>query len=312
VFKPHIIDIYGKKTHFIDGGLHRSLLTPNYQIPAFVTDKERRLNSILLLLYPEGEANSKLYGPVKQLNFIMVFIGYMIKLIFGANGVEAKFRMEQGVADYGQGVIPMNVDISPNNFGVSDETKKALGQKSIKSVQTYFNSFRNDASYYVDGVSISDCLYQVPSTQLNKANIQLEKNIQYDPQLVAEIIKHRTITQPEMIQSLQLLLKSSQPIDRDCLDKIIYDYCSPPLVVTGQEERELIYTTNMERLFNGLNYPLKDFFSQSTVSVDKEMVTNKDFYPEVTIIIDQGTPNINALKALYNQHINESNEFLRP
>lgn len=275
VFKPHFITIKGKKTAFIDGGLYCSLLSPEYRIPRFATEKEQRLDSLLLLLYPDSESNKALHEPTKKLNFIMVFIGYLIELIFGADWVQAQLRMEKGVKEHGPEVISMNVDISAADFGVSNKKKMEIGAQSVASVKSYFKNYRDEAAYVIEGLSWADCFYQVPLYQLEEAR-QLAKDC--DEFTISEIIKHRTCEQPKCIQVIQELLAQSEEVNLNTLDECIHRYCSAT-VFNNQDDKESIYHTNMERLLNGSSYALMHLFAQFELN-DK-------------------TPDLNRLKEYY-------------
>ena len=276
VFKPHYIDINGKKEPFIDGGFYRSIFTPTHQIPAFKTEMEKRLNSILLLLQPDTEANEHMYGPPQSLNFFLIFIGYLCKLIFGADGIQGRFEMEKSLKEYGHNVVSMNVDINPNDLGVTLEQKIAAGEKTEQSIKTYF-SFRKEAGYAIQG-SFSSCLYQVPFGQLNIAQAELCKQLSdAEPQIQDEldasakkIIVHRVkqetlaILINEKIDTIQQLIEAKTSVeDVDTalllLNEMMTTYCTLPLGV--EDDDKTIENVNMERLLNGTSYQLENLFT---------------------------------------------------
>lgn len=264
VFKPHTIEIDGQKKQFMDGGMHRSLLTPEYQIPKFVTNKERRLDSVLLWLEPEEEANQKIYGASTSLNVAMIFIGWLIEMVFGANGVQAKFGMEQGAKNYGQNVIPMDTNISPNDFGISVESKQILSEQSVRSVKNYFQNFREGASYIIDGGSLEECLYELPYLKLDEAIDSINEH-PLDKSITDEVKAHRALQESEyskiILHQLEQLI-----VDLQILENAIAAYCTPLSMTIDSIQSQRIYNINMERVFNGCAHQLGTFFSQNEVN----------------------------------------------
>ncbi|WED44190.1 patatin-like phospholipase family protein [Legionella cardiaca] len=274
VFKPHYINIGGQEVAFVDGGMYRSLLTPTHQT-AFATDLEKRLDSLLLLLLPEDEANMHTYGPGKPLNFIMAFIGYLIKIFFGANGVSGRYEMQKSVKEYGPNVVSMNVDIKPNDFGVSTDRKKAAGEKAVESIKNYFALRRDsDSGYLLEG-SFIFCLYQVPLHQFQIAKEELVKQLDAESEeeknffisMAQKISDHRTMQKQweeqiseEIKITIQLLKQNpaeAESAGLNRLNNLLENYCTLPFEMQDQQ----IFDINRERLLNGTQYQLKELFS---------------------------------------------------
>lgn len=271
LFKPHVINKDGEDLSFIDGCFYNGLMNPSHQHAAFVTDMERRLQTLLFLLSPESEANTYIYNPLQKPAFLMVIVSLFLKFFIGVDFNESQSTMYKSLNDYGHNVVPMDVDLNPINFGLSLEKKVEIGLRAIACLQRYL-SLRKQEGYYLRGTFVN-CLYQVPLNQFHQAKEailqQMESNNANNAQhshLIDTILSHRVQQQKleEPIREKTALLSSlinknasELELDKDIeeFNRLFKHYCYLPKGIP--DESQHIKKICEERFNNGTNHQLK-------------------------------------------------------
>ncbi|MFY7698203.1 MAG: patatin-like phospholipase family protein [Legionella sp.] len=331
VFKAHQVTINDQKQQFMDGGLYRSLLDPGHQIN-FKSELEKRLDSMELLLLPsqlsttknfmfnlfsgEGSSNAHIYGKPKSLGFFFVIIGYLAKFFFGANGIRGRYEMQQSVKEYGHNVVSMDVDISPNDFGVSLPKKEAAGKKAVTSIKEYLQDRRQPEHRYMLQGEPTVCLYEVPLAQFDQAVEEIKqtisdelkqpkveqnargqdlKNELHSLEQYASIIKtqreQQSLLEPKINTLISKMLVQSDDTatlttNIAALQELMQQYLQHPTGINDANGD--ISKINHERLQNGIKQQLTQL--QSLV---KDHPINTDDYPLVFAKNDTHTHRMN-------------------
>lgn len=271
LFKPHVIKKNGEEKSFIDGCFYNSLMNPSHQSATFVTEMERRLQTLLFLLSPEDEANRYIYGPQQKPSMMMMIIGFLFKLFIGVDIIKAQSIMYKGVHDYGHNVVPMDVDIHPTHFGLPLEKKLMIGQRAIACLERYL-TLRKHSGYHLIG-TFAECLYQVPFDQFHQAKTAIlqqmecnEINTTQHHLLIDAILKHRQQQQQlealiqEKSASLSHWMEKKASLlemyeDLEQFNQLFKCYCDLPPGIP--DESQHIKNICRERFDHGTNHQLK-------------------------------------------------------